>query len=103
VIGVGGGPLPCYGQYSFGQRLKILQPMSRSRARVYKLEMWQEVKELATLFTRAEQFELSTNNVRDPAIIVAMEVWAHVSENGIRHGWMGFHPRLCGAGQHTDP
>ena len=97
------GPFPCFGQYGFGQRLKIPQPMPHSRAHIYELEMWQKVKELASLFTLAEQFELGADNVRDPAVGVAIKMWAHVSEDGVRHVWMGFHPKLCGSGQLTGP
>jgi len=77
--------------------------MPHSRAHIYELEMWQKVKELASLFTLAEQFELGADNVRDPAVGVAIKMWAHVSEDGVRHVWMGFHPNLCGSGQLTGP
>ena len=92
------GPLPCCGHYGSGQRLEILQPMPHSRGHIYELEMWQKPKELATLFTSAEQFELGTDDVRDPAIGVVIKMGTHISEDGVRHMGMGFHPSLCMAG-----
>ena len=103
MIGVGAGPLPCCGQYGSGQRLEIFQPMFHIRAHIYELEMWQKADELASLFSLAEHFELGTNNVRDPAVGIAIEMGTHVSEDGVRHVGMGFYPSLCMSGHPTDP
>jgi len=65
--------------------------MFHSRAHIYELEMWQKVKELASLFTLvAEHFKFGADDIRDPAVGVAVEMGAHVSEDGVRHVWMGF-------------
>ena len=103
MIRVRAGPVPYCGQYGVGQRLKIRQPMAHHRTHIYELEMWQQVEELASWITLAVQFELSADDIRDPAVSVAIEMWTHVSENGIRHVRMGFHPRLCRAGQLSNP
>ena len=103
MIRVRAGPVPYCGQYGVGQRLKIRQPMAHPRTHIYELEMWQQVKELASWITLAEQFELSADDIRDPAVSEAIEMWAHVSKNGIRHVWMGFHPGLCRSGQLSNP
>ena len=83
MVGVRAGPVPCCRQNGVGQRLKIRQPMSHHRAHIYRLEMWQKVKELAALILFAEQFELGADDIRDPAVGVAIEVWTHVSKDGV--------------------
>jgi len=104
VIGVRARPLPCCGQYGSGQRLEILQPLFHIRAHIYELEMWQEVRELVTEFTVvAEHCKFGADDIRDPAVGVAVEMGAHVSEDGGRHVWMGFQPSLCRSGQFTGP
>jgi len=65
--------------------------------------MWQKVKELAAVILFAEQFELGADDIRDPAVGVAIEMWTHVSKDGVRHVWMGFDPRLCKSGRLKDP
>jgi len=84
--------------------LSVPQPMLHIRAHIYELEMWQKVKKLASLFTLATvQFEIGAYDIRNPAVGVAVEMGAHVSEDGVRHVWMGFHPSMCRSGQLTGP
>jgi len=78
--------------------------MLHIRAHIYELEMWQKVKKLASLFIlTAEQFEIGAYDIRNPAVGVAVEMGAHISENDVRHVWVGFHPSMCKSRQFAAP
>jgi len=70
--------------------------MLHARSHISELQMWQKVKELAHSITPlAVQFEGGTCDIRDPTVCVVVEMGAHVSENDVRHVWMGFNPSVC--------
>jgi len=66
--------------------------------------MWQKVKKLESLFIlTAVQFEICAYDVRDPAVCVAVEMEAHISEDDVRHVWVGFLPSMCKSRQFKAP
>ena len=70
--------------------------MLHSRSYVHELQVWQKVKELASLFIfPTVWFEVCSYDVWNPTVGVIVKVRAHVSENDIWHVWLGFYPNVC--------
>jgi len=91
MVGVGGRSSSRSVNYGFSQRLKVVYLVFHACCHIISLQVRQEVEksEIFAAFVPAVEMMFCSFDVGNPAVGVAVEMGAHVSEDNVWHMWLG--------------
>jgi len=91
MVGVGGRSSSRSVNYGFSQRLKVVYSVFHACCHIISLQVRQEVEksEIFAAFVPAVEMMFCSFDVGNPAVGVAVEMGAHVSEDNVWHMWLG--------------